>query len=151
MTIAQFECEGDPGGNSGFRVNLRRANVPVREHAVVEIDISAKPDLQEIASECRSKAGPDAMVKVILSGVPSFSVDLERLRAALGEHFFWVEVEDGSSFLESSDIARFEKEPTIRGCFTRRMLEKLKNSTSDQEREVIMIALRKGLAAFEGR
>ncbi|MGB4515955.1 MAG: DNA repair exonuclease [Bacillota bacterium] len=151
MTIAQFECEGDPGGNSGFRVNLRRANVPVREHAVVEIDISAKPDLQEIASECRSKAGPDAMVKVILSGVPSFSVDLERLRAALGEHFFWVEVEDESSFLESSDIARFEKEPTIRGCFTRRMLEKLKNSTSDQEREVIMIALRKGLAAFEGR
>jgi len=30
-------------------------------------------------------------------------------------------------------------------------LDKLENSTSEREKEVLMLALRKGLAAFEGR
>lgn len=151
ITIAQFEPEGDSKGSSGFRVTLEHVDIPVRRHVVLEVDISTKGDHEEIVSECKRQAGPDVMVKLVLSGVPSFSVDPERLRASLNEHFFWVEIEDESSFLESGDIAKFADEPTIRGYFTRRLLTKLEDSTSEREKEVLMLALRKGLAAFEGR
>ena len=83
--------------------------------------------------------------------MPSFSVELERLKASLQEHFFWVEIEDESSFLEADDIERFAEEPTIRGHFVRRLLNRLEEATSEREKEVLMLALRKGLAAFEGR
>jgi hypothetical protein len=78
-------------------------------------------------------------------------VDPERLKASLRGYFFWVEIEDESSYLESDDIARFAEEPTIRGYFVRRLLNRLEDSTSEREKEVLSLALRKGLAAFEGR
>ncbi len=151
MTVARFEPQGDLQGGSGFKTSLEHVDIPVREHVVLSVDISAKESPEEIASECKMRARPDAMVRIVLSGVPSFNVDPERLRASLMEHFFWVEIEDESSFLESDDIMRFAEEPTIRGCFVRRLLDRLEGSTSEREKEVLRLALRKGLAAFEGR
>ncbi len=151
MTIVQFEPQGDLQGSSGFKSSLEYVSIPHREHVILDVDISTKESQDEIVSECKGQAGPDAMVKVNLCGVPSFSVDSERLKASLQQHCFWVEIEDESSFLESDDIARFAEEPTIRGHFVRRLLDRLEDSTSEREKEVLMLALRKGLAALEGR
>jgi len=151
MTVARFEPQGDLHVGSGFKVSLESVNIPVREHVVLNVDISAKETQDEIVSECKMRAQPDAMVKINLSGVPSFDVDPERLKASLRGYFFWVEIEDESSYLESDDIARFAEEPTIRGYFVRRLLNRLEDSTSEREKEVLSLALRKGLAAFEGR
>jgi exonuclease SbcD len=115
------------------------------------VDISTKESHEEIVSECKMRAQPDAMARIALRGVPSFNVEQERLTASLKGHFFWVELEDESSFFESGDIARFAEEPTIRGYFVRRLLDRLEDSTSEREKEVLRLALRKGLAAFEGR
>lgn len=151
MTIAQFEPQGDPRGSSGFRVNLESRKIPVREHVVLKIDVSTIESLGQIESECKRHAEPDAMVKINLCGVPAFGVDSERLQASLREHFFWAEIEDESNFLKSRDIARFAEEPTIRGHFVRRLLNRLEAAGSAREREVLELALRKGLSAFEGR
>lgn len=151
MTIAGFEQEGSFQGSSGFRIGLESVNIPVREHVVLDVDISTKESHEEIVSECKMRAQPDAMARIALRGVPSFNVEQERLTASLKGHFFWVELEDESSFFESGDIARFAEEPTIRGYFVRRLLDRLEDSTSEREKEVLRLALRKGLAAFEGR
>ena len=151
MTIAGFEPEDDFQGSSGFRVSLESVNIPVREHVVLDVDISTKESHEEIVSECKMRAQPDAMARIALRGVPSFDVESARLRASLQEHFFWVELEDESSFFESGDIARFAEEPTIRGYFVRKLLDRLEDSTSERAKEVLRLALRKGLAAFEGR
>lgn len=151
MTIVRFSPRGASQGSAGFDVKLEPRNIPVRKHLVIDMDISTKESQEEIVSECKGRAEHDSMVKLVLRGVPSFGVNPESLKAQLQDSFFWVEIEDESSFVESSDIQEFAKEQTIRGHFVRRLLKRLEDAHSQREKEVLELALRKGLAAFDGR
>lgn len=149
MTVAQFQPRGNGKSSGGFKVGLEFIDISVRDYITLEVDISAKGNFEEVVSECKMRTKPGSVAKVILKGVPGFKVEKDRLEAFLEDHFLLLEIEDESTLLGSDDIMKLSEESTIRGCFVRRLLDRLEKANSHREKEVLELALRKGLAAFE--
>lgn len=118
---------------------------PVRIETV-DVGLCASP--AELEARLEALADPQAMVRLILSGVPNFPLPLERLRHC-SRLFYHLEIEDQTAALSPGLLATWVREPTIRGLFVRRLQEKLALAQTGREKQVITRALLNGLAALE--
>lgn len=141
FTVAQLD---------GGRLTIETPSAEVRKHVAHDMDVSAARSHDELVQSCRRLLEPEALVRITLKGAPPFTVDLEALKAAVQDGFFYVEVEDETDALGSDLAETYASEPTIRGYFVRRMVRRIDAATSDRERRLLQLALRKGVAAFEG-
>ncbi len=142
LTVVQF----DDG-----RVNVETPGVDVRKHVVHALDVSGAGSQEELVESCRALSDPEALARIVLGGAPGFAVDAEGLAAALGADFFHVEIEDETDVLAADLVRTYALEATIRGCFTRRLIQRIDSASTERERRLLELALRKGLAAFEKR
>ena len=76
-------------------------------------------------------------------------VDLSALEERFRKRFYFLELQDRTRLSES--LWDKAGENTLRGLFLREMREKYDAAEDDAAREQVMLALRYGLAAMDGR
>ena len=123
--------------------------VPVRRCTVEILDISGA-DRDQVYERCRDLADADAIVQLRLQGTAGTPIDLEELETRLAPHFFHVSIRNETDFISPEALQRYADDVTVRGEFVRRMRGRLETA-GDEDREVLNLALARGLAAFERR
>lgn len=130
-------------------VSIEKPEVAVRIHEQIELDLSAVKDREALLKKCRSYRDPEKIVEFILTGTPSFPVPSEELAVELEEDFFYVSITDESSHVDPALAEKFTSEHTVRGEFVKRILASMAQTEDQREKEVLKLALLKGLAAFK--
>jgi len=136
------------------RVQVRPVPVSVRtfEAADIEVGEFAHSDalVEYVLGLCDAPAWNDAIARLILVGeaAPTLAIDPGVLREQLAERFYHVGFVDRTQ--PALDPEAIADEGTARGEFVRRLLKRI-DSADEPEREVLRLALRVGLAAYDGR
>lgn len=103
---------------------------------------------EEIVTTAGKRAAEANFLRLQLSGIQNSDVhiDLEYLKEFLLNYFEYVTIQN--SMRSTKDIDELSQEPTVRGAFVRKLQQMLSDSTDDHE--LIHLALKYGLDAFEG-
>ncbi len=162
-TVQAFYC-GSPNtlsfDNTGERyvnlielsdgeVKVTPINMPTRPYKLVECNVTGKT-LADIYREVEAVADAKACVKIILKGIIDFEIFplAIRLQEQFADRFFHLEIDEGTVLLPDVD----HQDQTIKGIFIRKIHERLNSPELDDEQRVIVLeALRVGLTAIEGR
>ena len=131
------------------KISLEKPAVAVREHARVELDISTLYSVEDVIAECRRERDPEKIMEIRFKGTPRFAIDVEKVQDELQADFFHLQLVDESSFIDWSQIEKYSGEHTIRGAFTKRILSRMQEAQGEREKEVLKLALLKGLAVFQ--
>ncbi len=124
---------------------------PTRRYRSQEIDLSTLASHEELEQTIAADADSELLLKVELTGTTSFLVNCALLAARRAPHFYHLEISDDSLHLDERLIESWAGEPTVKGLFVRRLLDRYRECGSDEEREIIQLALRRGIAAFMDR
>ena len=87
--------------------------------------------------------------KIILTGESPSAPDITYLRDRLEENFFALTIEDET--VPPRDLWRRAGENSLTGKFLDRMQKKLNDAQNEEERHIVMQAVRFGMDALEGR
>ena len=102
---------------------------------------------QSVADRLLEQRSDTLLLRVRLTGPADFVPSVERIADRLKSAFFHVEVVDETRLVDGELVRRLCDEPTIRGLFTRKMLERAR-SASGGEREAAELGLKFGLDEF---
>jgi len=143
----------DPGTGSYTLVTLapgtcevERVDAGARPVVTLQVDAGAFASTRELAAHLQESVAPGAIVRVVLTGSPGYSLSAEELRASLAGTAYFAQVEDETEGLSAEQLEELATERTIRGGFVARMLERMKASPS--ERALYARALAVGLDAL---
>lgn len=103
--------------------------------------------LSEFRSSLPAEPSPD-LVRILLTGESAAPPELDRLSAMAADRWFYAELRD-ATVLPESLWARAE-EDSLTGLFLREMSGRL-SAAPEEERGLLLLATRFGLAALEGR
>jgi DNA repair exonuclease SbcCD nuclease subunit len=131
----------------GVRLEARECHT--RELREIEINLGERPAASdaEIADRLLEQRSDRLLVRVQLTGPGDFVPDVERITQRLQSAFFYVEVVDETRLVDGELVRRLRDEPTIRGLFVRKMLERA-GAAEEGERETAELALKFGLDEF---
>jgi DNA repair exonuclease SbcCD nuclease subunit len=115
----------------------------VRQVDVNNLETSA--DLDQLLT---SWADPELLIRVELQGSAGWLVDREQLLGRHGSRFYHLEIVDDSLYLADELLSAWASEATVRGMFVRRLLDRLPYANEPAERQLLQLALRRGVAAF---
>lgn len=152
-------CEGrgfDEAGTCGILsgsitksgVDLHFIPTSVREHRVVQIDITGLDRYEQVRNAIRAKCdNPEFLYKVVLIGnkIPELHLSAAKLTSDLSEEYFYIKVL--AEYREEVNTELLKAENSLRGCFVRCMLEKMAGA---EDKELIREAMVYGVQAFEG-
>ncbi len=136
--------------------NCKAQFLPVskRIHAFEKIDVSSCFDnlavCQTIEAVLKEKFGQsfcENLYKIHLVGDKNFAIDTAFVTQSLSQNIYFIKVADKTNAKINLEI--LAKEPTLKGIFVQRMMEKL-NGCTQQELPLYEEALKLGLAAFDG-
>lgn len=131
----------------GFPV-VTKIPAGVRAYRQVEMDVSGMDTEADLEKELEKAADPDTLVEIRLVGVFSFLPDLANLTIRKRERFYHLAIKDDTEQFNMEALERWATEPTLRGTFLRRMLQRLEATGDQQERKIAYLALVKGISAF---
>ena len=114
------------------------------------LDLSSLDSPQDVAEQVQALGNPQAMQRIVLTGVANFPVEAQSLQETLAHLFYHLDVDGENVFLDEAVIAQLATEPTIRGYFVRNMQARMTTVKSEEEREVVRRALFRGVAALRG-
>jgi exonuclease SbcD len=128
---------------------VERRDCHTRELREVMLDLGECPAAtdEEIAARVRGQGGDTILLRLRLTGPADFVPDAAAVRDRLAGSFFYVEVLDETRLVDGALVGRLRNEPTIRGLFARRMLERIE-SAEGTERATAELALKLGLNEF---
>jgi len=118
------------------------------DHRVVELDVGRWDSQEAVIAAIEELADPNLLLRVELTGAAGFLLEPKTIASRLERHFYHLEVVDTSLHLADGLLESWAKEKTVRGHFVRRLQEQLQTANDASEREVIELALRRGMAAF---
>jgi DNA repair exonuclease SbcCD nuclease subunit len=149
---------GDLGCGQLLLVDLEPTSVrlhpvpwPVRPSRCEELDVGSCENYDVLEQAIAAWADPELMLRVTLQGTAHFLVSHTRLLQRLGSFFYHLEIADDSLYLSHETLVQWAQEPTVRGFFVRRMLDRLASAEPGSERMTIEMALRHGVGAFAER
>ncbi|TDA69849.1 MAG: DNA repair exonuclease [Clostridia bacterium] len=116
---------------------------------VETLDAGLFPTREELERKVAAMADPQAMIRLLLTGVANFPLHPASLAERLRPHFYHLEIDDQTIALTPDLLAGWAGEPTIRGLFVRRLQARLAQANTDRERQVVTRALLNGLASLE--
>ena len=87
--------------------------------------------------------------RITLTGECAAAPDVMGIQSALEGRFFHLTVRDGTE--PQRDLWARREEDGLRGQFLRRMYRRLEQARDEEERRTVILAVRAGLAAMEGR
>ncbi|NLW55054.1 MAG: DNA repair exonuclease [Firmicutes bacterium] len=131
----------------GFPV-VEQVPAAVRAYRQVKIDVSGMETEADLGKELEKVADPEALVQIRLVGVFSFLPNLAKLTAGMREGFYHLEICDDTEHFNLETLKGWATEPTLRGAFLRRMLQRLEAAADQRERKIAYLALVKGISAF---
>ncbi len=109
-------------------------------------------DTEKTLAMVRSQADPEAVLELTLSGLisPEIKPDLEEIKRALKDHFFYIRLRDDSSItLSPEELGKYPGN-TVIGRFIRLVQEEMSGSDPGR-REELEQALQMGCAMLSGR
>jgi len=112
-------------------------SVPAGEEPLSSVLAALPPDTQR------------GIYRICLTGERTRPLDLAALRAGLEERFFALELRDET--VPGRDLWERAGENSLHGLFLRRMQQRLEAAADPEEREVLIMAVRAGVAALDGR
>lgn len=135
----------DDGG-----IHIDRLPIGVRTASRERIDCSGMK-VGDVVGRLRQLADPNFILEAILVGTPDESVDAEQVQRELEGGFCYLSVIDRTDVVDSAFVRAIEHEQTIRGRFVRSLRERATAAQTDEERQVIDLALKRGLLALTRR
>lgn len=121
---------------------------PTRPHRVEQIDLDWLEDEQALDQRLADWSDRSLLLRVELVGGAGWSFDGERLLDRHRSDFFHLEVSDDGVYLADQVLRGWAEEATVRGSFVRRLLLQLEQSAQPDQRRLLQLALRRGVAAF---
>jgi DNA repair exonuclease SbcCD nuclease subunit len=134
----------------GHMIKIEKIPVDTRIHKRLEIDTTTVHSVDALISNLRCFGCKELLAQVVIKGTPPFAIDPELLLKLLEPDFFHLSIKDKSNYIDSAYIEFYMEEPTIRGQFVKRLVERMANAPSDRNKEVLRLAIIKGLEAFQG-
>ena len=113
----------------------------------IDLALSGIESTDDLVKTIKQHAEPNSLMKIILTGTADFLPAPEQIEALLSDQFFHLTISDNTTVFESDMVRSVMNEDTVRGIFTRRMLEIIEKS-SDEKREEAELALRLGIEQF---
>jgi len=131
------------------RLDRIRWNARTMQTVQLNLDREMVENEAQLISLIRSRYGAtDRLLRLQLSGTPSFIVDVDSIKSNLASDFFWIDVEDNTDFFDSALAEAWASEDTIRGLYVRRLQEKLAAACDEQQRRTVEMALKLGIQAL---
>jgi DNA repair protein SbcD/Mre11 len=113
------------------------------DHELVETE-------EELAELIHSKfASKTSLLRITLSGNPSFVVDSDELMTRLSGDCYWLNILDNTSALNSLVAENWQREETVRGLYVRKLKEKLEAADSTEDKQKYQLALKLATRAFQ--
>ena len=140
-TVVDLDADG---------ARVREVPARVQPLADVAVDVGGFEDAAALRAHVRDLGNPEALVRVRLTGAIAFDVAADALRASAADAFFHLEVEDATTRVAPELLEAWAARPTVTGAFVRRLRERLAAAEDENERAMIVRALRYGVHALEG-
>lgn len=134
----------------GRITGVKQVPLPVRTHRVEQLMLDDMGGIEELERAITSIANCNHVVRVVVTGSPSFQFDEQELHARLSHFFYHLELVDRTTSIPYGYVNELSKELSIRGVFVRRMLRAAEEATTPEEKSKYLSALRKGLRALQG-
>jgi DNA repair protein SbcD/Mre11 len=126
---------------------IEQISIGERQASRTRIDCTGL-DQAEIIEQIRHWAGPERIVEVRLTGTPDEIVDAEAIQSAAAAGFCYLAIVDRTEVADAGFARAIEHEQTIRGYFVRTLRERALVASED-ERQIIDLALKRGLVALQ--
>jgi DNA repair exonuclease SbcCD nuclease subunit len=143
LVTATFTSEGPV-------VEKMRFNARTVHQETIDLDRIPCRDLKELCNRIESLADTDAIVELIVSGDVEFSFDTAVVEETLADKFFCLKVVDETRVYCARWVEQFRDERTVRGIFVRKLIERIENAGTDEEKKLLDMALRLGLTELAG-
>ncbi|MGC1122300.1 MAG: DNA repair exonuclease [Candidatus Methanofastidiosia archaeon] len=95
----------------------------------------------------RTYRDPTSIVSLNFQGRCQFPLDPEYMRQALGDQFFYLQLKDSTTVVDSNIVSSWKEERTIRGMFVSTLLRKIAQAEGE-EKTILEEALKIGVASF---
>ncbi|MBE3598786.1 MAG: DNA repair exonuclease [Limnochordaceae bacterium] len=141
------ELDGAPGH---FTARIERPPAPAQIAETVTVDAGRFDDPAALEAALLGMGGPERILRVRLTGALPFELDVDALAASLADRFYHLRIEDQTETVSDALLDRWAAQPTILGTFIRRMRRRLEQATGDEERRLVVKALRRGVHALSG-
>ena len=141
LVVVEFSDKG---------VSLTKESFNKRTLLSDELNLNGSEDA---ASEVRTKlselASENLLLQLKLTGTIGSVLDVAALRAAYEEQFFYLDLKDETSIVDSELIKLIQNENNVRGTFVTMLMDGI-NELDEREIKVRELALRKGLESLGG-
>ncbi len=127
---------------------IKKIPARVRAYQQVKLDVTGMDEEADLEKEIEKRADPEAIVEIRLQGVFSFLPNVPNLTARMKQQFYHLELKDDTDFFNLELLRGWATEPTLRGSFLRRMLNRLETAGEEKERKIAYLALLKGVSAL---
>lgn len=130
--------------------HVRKSVYPARAVLSESLDLSPLEDcsLETMVEEIRRKAPEGAILDLRLEGSAEEPIDLESMRKQLmPKYLFYLNIDDQTLLWQSGRLEQWAAEPTVRGRFTRRMMEKIRQAPPE-DAPTLNLALKLALVEF---
>ena len=120
-----------------------------RRYRIIKVDVSGKT-VREALEEAIPNTAAEDICRVIFTGeTGEEGIDLRALEEDLTHRFFSLQLRDETRIAD--DIWRRAGEDSLRGMFLRELQARYDSAKNDEEKDLIVAAVRFGLAAMDGR
>ncbi len=133
-----------PGGHP----KVERVSFPIRAIETRPVDLHRYDSQDDLIEELEKEDAGQLVLRLELTGPRPAGFDADYVLGRLRDRFFHLEIDDASVEISSAEIERLAAQPTVKGFFVRALSEKMAAADAE-EREVMKLALLRGLAAFE--
>lgn len=139
FTVAQIG-EGFP--------EIKKIPAKARVYQQAQVDVTGMSGEADLEKEVERMADPEAMVELRLQGVFSFLPNISSFRSRMSKKFYHLELKDETEFFNMEILRGWATEPTLRGSFLQRMLNRLEATADEEEQRIVYLALVKGVFAL---
>jgi exonuclease SbcD len=118
---------------------------------VEQVDVSLCDSQEQLDQLIQSWADDQLLLRVELVGTAEWLLYGEQLWGRHQGQFYHLEIVDDSLYLGEGLLASWADEATVRGQYVRQLRAELDQARDQRSRQVIQLALRRGIAAFAAR
>ena len=120
-----------------------------RQYIETEIDVSAFPDALSAAEAAISGSDSRNITRIVLAGETDEEIDTEHIREKLSDKAFHLVIKDKTR--QRRNLWEGLSEDTLKGSFLRIMRKKYETADTDEDRALVISAVKYALAAMDNR
>ena len=119
-----------------------------RRYTIVDIDMTGRDSVKDTVIEACGAGQPRDVARILLKGEFSGEIDEENIINILSDKYYHIQLRNET--IPARGLWEGVDEDSLTGLFLTRMRQKF-DMAGDEEKELIMLATRFGIAALEGR